>query len=109
MKIEADFDDLNAPLDVQGTDGAADIVDECHAARAEAVIVEFQPNRPNIRERPFKPGARGPAKSGLQSSKIVYRHCIECAVAIARPGGTTFAVEQPIVPCIADACGGAGQ
>src|SRR5215469_9821922 len=73
MKIEADFDDLNVLLDVQGTDGAADIVNERHPARSEAVIIIFQSDRPDIRERPFNARARGPAKSGLQPLEVISR------------------------------------
>ena len=93
MKIDSEFDDLNILFDVQGTDSAADIVDESHAARAEAVIVILQLDRPIAPESPFDAGARGPAESRFQSFKVVSGECIECAVAVARPGGAAFAVK----------------
>ena len=62
MKIQAERDDLNVLVDVQGAHGAADIVDERHTATAETVIVVFELDRPVIPKCPLDAGARGPAE-----------------------------------------------
>ena len=109
MKVHTNFDDLNVLLDVERADRATDVVYEGHATRAEAVKIVFQPDRPNVGKRPFKAGARCPAKPGLHSFKVISRKHIGRAVAIARPGGATFGIEQPIVPRVAHTRGYAGQ
>jgi hypothetical protein len=69
MKVQTEFDDLNALLDVDRTRTPIDCVGHQDAGMAEPKVIVFELGRPMMPECPFDAAARGPAEALVQAFK----------------------------------------
>lgn len=100
------------------SEGSIDRIVERHAFGPKAVIIEFGECGDVVCERPLYSGSGGPALQGATACRVaagkdkssaaelgVESRQIVCAVLVVFPGNSAFAVNQEMIPGIANAPG----